>query len=146
LRQRKNEPGGYLTVRLYPGGKTYLVSRLVCRAFHGTPPDENYHADHIDKDRANNCFTNLRWLSPSENRARRNCASGSRNGSAKLDEDSVFAIRELAKTTSLRPTEFDAKTAERFGVTRGCIRNIRRGTAWLAQNETVLRTQKGGET
>jgi len=48
-----------------------LVSRVVCRAFHGEPPAPEYQADHIDHDTGNNHASNLQWLSHAENNARR---------------------------------------------------------------------------
>lgn len=61
---------GYMKVHL--GRRRQVrVHRLVCEAFHGPPPEVTYHADHIDTDPTNNAATNLRWLSPSMNLARR---------------------------------------------------------------------------
>lgn len=37
---------GYLVVRMAPGDKTALISRLVCTAFHGPAPSEDAEADH----------------------------------------------------------------------------------------------------
>ena len=64
---------GYLKVVLYGGGKpngsAFLVSRLVAIAFLGPPPsDKRYEADHIDNDPTNNHYTNMQWLTASENR------------------------------------------------------------------------------
>lgn len=70
----------------------HYVHRLVCTAFHGVPPTSQHHADHIDGTRTNNCATNVRWLSPDENRARRNCAKGERNGASKYTEATVRTI------------------------------------------------------
>lgn len=53
---------GYLKVHLGRAGQNRLVNRLVCEAFHGTPPTPTAHADHRDFDRTNNAASNLRWL------------------------------------------------------------------------------------
>ena len=56
---------GYYTVRLCSNGKhpTRKIHLLVGQEF--LPPPENddqTHIDHIDHDRQNNCFTNLRYV------------------------------------------------------------------------------------
>lgn len=65
IRQRKD---GYCTFK--HRGKTLYVHRVVCEVFHGTPP-EGAEADHEDRDRSNNRETNLSWMTPAENKARR---------------------------------------------------------------------------
>lgn len=70
LKLRKNR-GGYLQVTLsrHRVAKTRLVHRLVCRAFHGTPPEGKPMTLHWDGDRENNHASNLRWGDNSENMA-----------------------------------------------------------------------------
>lgn len=46
------------------------VHRLVCRAFHGNPPDEKYVPDHLDDDKINNRPENLEWVTRAENTQR----------------------------------------------------------------------------
>lgn len=60
---------GYL--RVFIRGKRYLVSRLVCEAWHGPPPTEEHEANHIDYNIWNNKPSNLEWLTPKENREHR---------------------------------------------------------------------------
>jgi len=38
-----------------------LIHRLVAIAFIGEPPSELHEVDHIDQDKTNNVYTNLRW-------------------------------------------------------------------------------------
>ena len=52
------------------GQKRFLVSRIICRAFHGDPPNESYTVDHIDYNKINNTPENLRWQTTKENRPR----------------------------------------------------------------------------
>ena len=63
---------GYLVVKVR--GIVCPIHRLICFTFHGPPPvDEKgrqFDVDHIDFVRTNNCPSNLRWLSASENRTR----------------------------------------------------------------------------
>lgn len=68
-------------VVLFPGGKGYLyytfckngikktklVHRVIASAFLDNPNNLQY-VDHIDGNRYNNCVTNLKWASPSDNR------------------------------------------------------------------------------
>ena len=67
LKLRKNKYN-YLQVGLCKDGKhkTYKVHRLVAEAF--LPKVEGKtHVDHIDGNRSNNVYTNLRWCTPKEN-------------------------------------------------------------------------------
>lgn len=49
-------------VRFRYNGETHLVHRLICRAFHGIPPEGMLEVDHIDRTRNNNRASNLRWV------------------------------------------------------------------------------------
>lgn len=48
-------------------GKNYKIHRLICEAFHGTPPFKNAVCMHIDENAANNKPTNLKWGTQKEN-------------------------------------------------------------------------------
>ena len=54
---------GYCTVSV--NGRRHGVHKLVCLAFHGVPK-QNETPDHIDRNPSNNCATNLRWATKSE--------------------------------------------------------------------------------
>ncbi len=59
---------GYLVVGLCENSKVHMVKvhRLVAKAF--IPNDENKpQIDHIDGNKTNNHYTNLRWATPREN-------------------------------------------------------------------------------
>ena len=58
-------PDGYRAVGYK--GKHHWVHRIICRAFHGLPPDDKPFVDHIDRCKANNTPSNLRWASSKEN-------------------------------------------------------------------------------
>jgi len=67
LKQQANA-NGYNQISLYLNGKgkTYPIHRLVCFAFNSNP--NNYPCvDHIDKNRSNNHYQNLRWCTISMN-------------------------------------------------------------------------------
>lgn len=52
---------GYMKISSVP------VHRIVATAFHGDPPTNQHVVDHIDTNRCNNHFKNLRWLTKLEN-------------------------------------------------------------------------------
>ncbi|MDF2372515.1 MAG: HNH endonuclease signature motif containing protein [Rhizobiaceae bacterium] len=58
---RQNPSAGYMHLAGIP------VHRVVCSAFHGTPPSNQHVVDHIDTNRANNRPENLRWVTRLEN-------------------------------------------------------------------------------
>lgn len=47
--------------------KNYLAHRLVAYTYIGNPEFNNLEVDHIDEDKANNHFSNLQWITHSEN-------------------------------------------------------------------------------
>ena len=49
------------------GNKTLKVARLVCEAFHGTPPHEDSVCMHLDENARNNQPANLAWGTQKEN-------------------------------------------------------------------------------
>jgi len=59
---------GYLSVNLYKAGKQKLsrLHRLVAVAFIPNP-ENKLEVNHKDGNKKNNCFTNLEWVTPSEN-------------------------------------------------------------------------------
>lgn len=65
--------GDYLSVAIY--GKEYRVHRLVALAFLGEPLPEQTDVDHIDSNKLNNHYTNLEWVTRSEN-IKRSFAAG----------------------------------------------------------------------
>ena len=68
LKQRMSS-GGYPMVTLWQKGikKDCLVHILVCEAFHGHRPKDEYEVDHIDGNKRNNRADNLRWVSHLDN-------------------------------------------------------------------------------
>jgi len=65
----KTERTGYLQVNLYDTSgkrKTFLVHRLVCKAFHKNPKNKPC-VNHIDEDKTNNEASNLEWCTYEEN-------------------------------------------------------------------------------
>jgi hypothetical protein len=121
-------PGGYLTVKLCRDGErqTFAVHRLVATAFHGEPPSPKHHAAHRDGCKGNNAAANLRWATAAENEADKAVhgtkVQGVRVNTAKINADAAAEIRRSALAASV--------IAQRFGITAGHVRNIRRGQSW----------------
>jgi len=73
---KKGRAGGYLMVsvdrkydpitRTYSGRSDYPVHRLVALAFVPNPENKP-NVDHIDRDKANPVWSNLRWVNQTEN-------------------------------------------------------------------------------
>lgn len=59
---------GYVYTSL--AGTRVAVHRLVCRAWHGAPPEESTQVDHRNRVRDDNRPHNLAWVSPRENARR----------------------------------------------------------------------------
>ena len=68
LKPRKGT-SGYFMVSLWKDGVKYdkSIHSLVCSAFNGEKPGAGFEVDHIDGDKINNAYTNLRWVSHYEN-------------------------------------------------------------------------------
>jgi len=62
--ERTNKPNncGYIQIKI--GGKDYLAHRLIMEAFHS---ESEQQVDHIDRNKTNNNFENLRYCTASEN-------------------------------------------------------------------------------
>ena len=102
-------PGGILTLRdssnKYPykvfssRGKTKLVNRVVCEAFHGQPPTDKHQAAHLDGKPANNRPENLIWATQKENESHKvwhgTDSVGSRNAAAIFSEKDIPRIFDM---------------------------------------------------
>lgn len=145
---------GYPVVRIVPlvgETKRKLVHRLVCEAFHGTPPTPKHESAHGDGNRLNARADNLRWATRKENMA--DCllhgtlATGPRHGRttkpertprgrqhghAKLTERQVRAIR--AADVELGSGR---KLAQEYGVSPALICSIRARRVWKHLDQGV---------
>jgi hypothetical protein len=118
---------GYLAITLTNGVSRPQVSihRLVARAFIGECPI-GLHVLHIDGDKTNNHFSNLRYGTPAENvldTARHGKQrKGAQHPMAKLDVDAVIHIRSSCRDI--------ASLALMYGVTREHVWGVRARRCW----------------
>lgn len=59
--------GDYARYQLNTKAGCYLVSRLICAAFHGLPPADKPKCLHVDENGLNNRPENLKWGTQEEN-------------------------------------------------------------------------------
>ena len=122
---------GYLLVNLWrdQAKKSFLVSSLVCSAFHGTKPNQSYEVGHYDGNKTNNVSTNLRWLTRLQNHADKErhgtVPRGESAGNSKLKEDQVRAIRKRIIAGDLQKD-----IAKDFQVCKATIAHIKSGYIW----------------
>lgn len=124
------DPDGYRRVLMIDAGKRLAmgVHSLVAGAFIGPRPD-GFHVDHVNGVKSDNRATNLRYLTPGENKraavAMGFVCHGERCHSAVFQEDEVRAIRARAKNG-----ESFAAIARTLGVTPRAILKIVRRLSW----------------
>lgn len=118
----KASPGRrYQRVSLGPKARWASTHWIICRTFHGPRPSRYHQAGHWNGDAHDNRSSNLRWVTPKQNKAdeirhqtRRN---GAENGNSKLTEANIQTIREMyARGLTLRAIgrRFDT-TGENIG-------------------------------
>ena len=120
--------GGYLAVSLWENGKgkTWQVHQIVALTFLEKRPSPNHYVAHNDGNKHNNHWHNLRWATRAENEhdkiAHGKSNHGERNGSAKLTNPQVLAIRCWPRWRG-----YQTYLARQYGVTQSAISNIVRG-------------------
>ena len=123
---------GYLYISFSNRGKscTLKVHRLVCEHFCEGKTEERNHVDHIDGNKLNNVYTNLRWCTHHENilfawETGAYNGIGENHAGSKLKENQVIEIKKMLKQ------KITCKNiAKQFGVTNWCIHDIKQGRIW----------------
>lgn len=116
--------------RLKVGDKQEYAHRLMCVLAHGSPPLATHEAAHSCGRGHEGCVNplHLRWDTRAGNAADRMLHGteniGERNGQAKLTEEQVREIRACAHR------ETQQRTADRYGIARQTVSEIRRGRRW----------------
>ena len=135
---------GYHAITVYINGVAYkkYIHRLVCEAFHGSPPIGDIHAAHQNGKRADNRACNLGWITRSENEHQKilhgTSNHGERNGMAKLTSRLVAIIKKEIRflPRSSGGCRFKKgslpKLAKKYQVTANCLRQIAYGQRWSA--------------
>lgn len=133
VRKLKSCKRGYLWLSVsVSGGRCVAnksMARLVCGAFNGPPPHAAMDCDHINRIRNDNRPENLRWVTREENLANRQVCFGSGHPLAKLTPEQVLGIRAMPFRRGQ-----DRVIADRIGVSRETVRDVRLGKAWRPAN------------
>jgi len=132
-----SKSGLYRTVSILKGSGRRVnndVHRLVCKAFHGLPPQEGMQASHLDGNSHNNKPENLAWETPAENSARKLVHGthdrGTFNSRAHLTPENLKEIRLL------REQGWTQKAiADKLGVGRTTITRALSGARYGGQIE-----------
>ena len=74
-KERSSNPNNKGYIRIQIGEKFYLAHRLIMEAFCGESEQE---VDHIDRNKLNNNFHNLRYCSRSENNLNKDCSDNAK--------------------------------------------------------------------
>ncbi|CCH55539.1 hypothetical protein BN8_04803 [Fibrisoma limi BUZ 3] len=126
---------GYRSLNIRSGGKTFnrYVHKLVAEHFveRGTP-DQTF-VIHLDHDKQNNHYQNLRWVTKDEmidhnreNPNLKNRATPRRTRNYKLTESKVKIIKKLLRNDKNRLKMI----AKQFGITHTQLNRIRSGENW----------------
>lgn len=127
----QKDKDGYLYLMLYIHGrrKTYRLSRLVYEAFTGEKIPEGLLVRHWDGNKLNNLFSNLLLGTHQDNMddmlRHGTQAKGTKQGSAKLNEEQVIEIRKLLDFGMTQE-----QIATKFNVDRSCIGYIASRRSW----------------
>lgn len=124
---------GYLTVNLYDGSspkkaKSFCVHRLVIETFVGPCPDK-HNTDHIDGNKANNCLSNLEYVTVTENNRRavvvglHRVSCGIEHYRSRLTEDDIRRIRSECNP---HVRGVYARLAREYGMSEDAITSIAR--------------------
>lgn len=110
------------------------VHRLVCKAFHGLPPQEGMQASHLDGNSHNNKPENLAWETPAENLSRKLAHgthdTGTFNSRAHLTQENLVEIRLLREQGWTQQA-----IADKLGVRRTTINRALSGVRYGGQIE-----------
>jgi len=122
---------GYFTVSL--NSKKYKTHNLVLDAFVGSKPTPKHECCHIDGNKTNNFYDNLRWGTHAENmhdKIAHGTASmkGKNYGNTKLKQSDIPIIRNMLVYRTC------AHIGRLYGVSESSIHNIKSGKTWKSEN------------
>lgn len=120
---------GYYVTTLYQDGKYHMkrVGRLVALHFVENPDPEKFIVvDHIDGDKQNDHYTNLEWVTISENTQRSvEMNPMLHKGMASHTEDEIHEVCKL-----LSEDYRNKDISDRTGVSLDTVKKVRSGTIW----------------
>lgn len=111
------------------GRKSLFVHKLVAEKFVKGKTKTKNTIIHLDHDKSNNHFENLKWVTKKEaNEYRRKSPDYDKRKirNAKLSEKDVIEIKKLLKNSSLSVSEI----ARKFSITHTQINRIKSGRNW----------------
>jgi len=126
---------GYRSLNIRTGGKTInrYVHKLVAERFVDRPSAEASFVIHLDHDKKNNYYENLKWATKDEmiehnrnNPALKNREMPRRTRNYKLTEAKVRMIKKLLRNDKNRLKMI----AKQFGITHTQLNRIRSGENW----------------
>lgn len=127
-----NRKSGYLFVSIFNNYNETTIQHvhvLVCTAFHGPRPDEDYDVCHSDDSKLNNMPSNLLWKTHDDNMRDSGRTGrvpfGIDHWQCRLSEKQVIEIKRRLKLGH-NPRDI----APDYGVSRLTISDIKRGATW----------------
>ena len=130
--KQKEDKDGYKSISLQTNDGSRVTERiatLVLYTFIGKPPlgMKDPTVEHIDGNKTNNNYKNLKWLERGVNSSTRKIKpKGELNGQAILNEEKVLKICELLKENKMSQKEI----ANMFGVKESIITSIKTKKTW----------------
>ena len=117
---------GYLSVHLRAGiinkngnGKHCRIHKLVAETFLGEAPGPEYECDHLDRNRRNNYYKNLRWATHAENMAN---ASKERHKQVFMNRPAIVLL-ENGTDKLIREFTCLAQVVEELDLSPACVRD-----------------------
>lgn len=116
--------------RHHTGGKRVAAHRIACEMRNGPPPTAKHSAAHSCGKGHLGCVNpkHIRWATPKENHADKQIhgtiARGEKNGNAVMSEATAKKVKSMIGTMVQR------EIAERLGITRSSVRDIKIGKTW----------------
>lgn len=106
-----------------------LVHRLVCEAFHGSPPFQGALCAHNDGDGLNNDPANLRWATARQN-SNDKIRHGTHNRGERSPRTKLTNKQVLNAYQRMMDGESSIKIAAEIGVSKTTLAGIRSGISW----------------
>ena len=109
--------------------KTLFIHKLVAEYFLDKPKDATDFIVHLDYNRKNNHYTNLKWMNSAQasvHRKRDKQYDKKKVRNSKLTEEQVIRIKKMLKKGKVRPY----RIAQKFGITHTQLNRIKKGENW----------------